>query len=212
MAAERVTATTQLEPDDDDDVAAARDGDRGAFARLVARHDDALLLLATRLLGDLRAAEDARQAAWLRIWRGLPAFDRHARFRTWAWRIVVNGCRDVQRRAATRLQDQGEPLSAAAALPDPAPDPATVIALGEAAAEVRAALRELPEDERECLVLRHWHDLAPAEIAAVVGRPRTTVQSCLARALTRLALKLRARGAIDDRAPRVSHERQGGER
>jgi RNA polymerase sigma-70 factor (ECF subfamily) len=193
-----VDETRSSDPIDGDDVAAVRRSDRMAFKRLVARHDDGLLHLAARLLGDLREAEDMRQAAWLRIWRALPGFDGHARFRTWAWRIVVNGCRDARRRATARLATASQPLTTAATVPDPAPGPASTAIDCEDARAVRHALDQLPDDERERLVLRHWHDLAPGEIAAVVDRPRTTVQSCLARALTRLALKLRRRGVGEE--------------
>jgi predicted DNA-binding protein (UPF0251 family) len=55
-----------------------------------------------------------------------------------------------------------------------------------------AAIESLPADEREAVVLRHYHELNASEIADVVGRPRTTVQSCLARALSRLSIRLRA--------------------
>lgn len=191
------------------DVGDARAGDRAAFARLVARHDRALLELATRLLGDVRDGEDARQAAWLKIWLALPSFDEQSSFRTWSWRIVVNTCRDGRRAAARRVQPASghEP---APALIAHAPSPDVATAASEEAALVRAALAELPDEERECLVLRHWHGLAPQEIAAVVARPRTTVQSCLARALTRLQLKLRPRLARDD--DRRSRDTNGGMR
>ncbi len=172
----------------------ARGGDDDAFRELVGRHDGALLGLATRLLGERSEAEDLRQQAWWRIWTALAQFDGRARFATWAWSIVVNLCRD-RRRAQARAASCEAPASPAtlAALVDGATSPPEALLSDERAALVRAALASLPDDERECLVLRHYHDLAPAAIAEVVGKPRTTVQSCLARALLRLQMRLRPR-------------------
>jgi RNA polymerase sigma-70 factor (ECF subfamily) len=191
----------------------ARGGDAAAFRALVARHDRALVELATRLLGDADEAHDVRQQAWLRIWQALPRFDGRSEFRTWSWQVVVHLCRDRQRWRTRRVQRATVAIEAAEvrelAAPDCAPDAALLNE--ERTAQVRAALAALPDDERECLVLRHYHDLAPAEIAAVVGRPRTTVQSCLARALLKLHQRLRPTLEETDGLPRSrSANRVGG--
>jgi len=169
----------------------ARQGDARAFRRLVELHDRALVELAARLLGDADEAHDVRQQAWLRIWQALPRFDGRAGFRTWSWQVVVHLCRDRQRWRARRGDRATVAIEAARELAAPDATPDSALLAAERTAQVRAALASLPDDERECLVLRHYHDLAPAEIAAVVGRPRTTVQSCLARALTKLHQRLR---------------------
>ncbi|MSR45663.1 MAG: sigma-70 family RNA polymerase sigma factor [Planctomycetes bacterium] len=198
---------------DREDVEEARAGDRAAFKRLVQRHDRALLELTTRLRGDRRDGEDARQIAWLKVWRGLPDFDSRASFRTWSWRIAVNACRDLQRGSLRRGGDGSGPrLEPVAGTTverqlvgfDNAPDRALLER--ERAALVRVALAQRPDDEREGLVLRHYHDLEQNEIAAIVQRPRTTVQSCLARALMRLHLKLRASFAPELPALRADQE------
>lgn len=184
----------------------ARGGDDDAFRGLVARHDGALLALATRLLGERDAAEDLRQQAWWRIWKALHQFDGRARFATWAWTIVVNLCRDRRRARGRAVPLEATSATATlATLVDGAAPPPEALLQNERAAQVRAALASLPDDERECLVLRHYHDLAPAAIAEVVGRPRTTVQSCLARALLRLQLRLRPQLAQDEAQRRTPH-------
>jgi len=168
----------------------ARAGEVAAFDELVRKCDRPLVELAGRLLDERSDAEDVRQLAWIRVWQGLADFDERARFTTWAFRIVVNLCRDRRRERARREARLDGALRGESVATDEL-EPAEALARAELAACVRAALASLPADERECLVLRHYHDLPAAEIGAVVGRPRTTVQSCLARALTRLQLKLR---------------------
>jgi RNA polymerase sigma-70 factor (ECF subfamily) len=168
----------------------AKAGDASAFDELVRRGDRRVVELAARLLDDRVEAEDVRQLAWIRVWRGLADFDLRSRFTTWTYRIVVNLCRD-RRREQARRDDRVELGLDAVRTPDRAPEPDAALARDELAERVRAALAQLPDDERECLVLRHYHDLDATAIGAVVGRPRTTVQSCLARALTRLQFRLR---------------------
>ncbi len=209
--------TTAHDSDDRELVEQARAGDDDAFRALVARHDGVLLALASRLLGDRDEADDLRQQAWWRIWRALGDFDGRAGFATWAYRIVLNLCRDqrrshARRRALSAAPGGGHHDARLAELADSALEPEEQLLRRERATEVRAALAALPDDERECLVLRHYHDLAPGAIAAVVGRPRTTVQSCLARALLRLQLRLRAQlpGDSDDAPSSGTAETEGG--
>lgn len=81
---------------------AAAEGDRPAFATLVARHYDRIFSLAWRLSGNRADAEDLAQdicaalPAKLRNWRA------EARFTTWLYRVVVNAAHDQRRRRATR--------------------------------------------------------------------------------------------------------------
>lgn len=81
---------------------AAAEGDRAAFATLVARHYDRIFGLAWRLSGNRSDAEDLAQdicaalPVKLRNWRS------EARFTTWLYRVVVNAAHDQRRRQATR--------------------------------------------------------------------------------------------------------------
>jgi RNA polymerase sigma-70 factor (ECF subfamily) len=167
---------------------AARDGDAAAFDALVAACDRVVLELAERLLLDHHEAEDVRQLAWLKAWRALPQFDARASFPTWLYRIVVNACRDRTRARQRTAPTRSLPPALAAAQRGPAAD----LERRELRQRVASAVEALPAEEREAIVLRHFHDLNAGEIADVVGRPRTTVQSCLARALARLNFRLKS--------------------
>lgn len=65
----------------------------------------------------------------------------------------------------------------------------------ETGRELAVLLRELPEEQRVAVVLRHVNDLPVAEIAAVMGRPEGTVKSHISRGLARLR-ELHRRGAL----------------
>jgi RNA polymerase sigma-70 factor (ECF subfamily) len=171
---------------------AARAGDAAAFDELVRTCDRVVLELAERLLLDHHEAEDVRQWAWFKAWRALPGYDARASFPTWLYRIVVNACRDRARTLRRAPPTRPLPLSLVPKSSERASGPAGALEHAELRERVVAAIESLPADEREAVLLRHYHELNASEIADVVGRPRTTVQSCLARALSRLAIRLKA--------------------
>ena len=81
-------------------VAAARDGDRGAFEELVRATTAETYTLALRLLGNEEDARDVAQEVYLRAFRSIGRFRGDASFRTWLYRITAN-C------AATSLGKRG---------------------------------------------------------------------------------------------------------
>ena len=174
---------------DESTLAGLRARDPGAIEVLVERAGPILLRLAHRLTGDLDTARDLRQLALLRAVEGASGFEGRARFSTWLHRLMVNLCRDHVRRTDARAKalDLAVRRNSRSAVHEPADRPAE---RGEAAARVAEALGALPSDEREAIVLRHYHDLPFPEVAAVLGAPVTTVKSRVARGMRRLEILL----------------------
>ncbi len=161
-------------------VLAVRSGDRAAGERLAARWRPRLLRTARRLLGDVHAAEDAVQDAWLGISRGLPRLREPARFPAWAFGILQRRCADAHRRRY-RERDTGAPLT-----DDDAVSPST--------AESRLALNEafdaLSLDHRTAAVLYYGEGLTLAEIALATDVPVGTAKSRLFHARRQLRAHL----------------------
>jgi len=175
-----------MSPDTDEDdralLAAHAAGDRQAFGRLVARHQERLWAVALRTLGDREEAADALQDALLSAYRAAGSYRGDARVTTWLHRIVVNACLDRVRRRAVR---------ATVPLPEQErPDPRDEMAARETALEVEAALAALPADQRTALVLVDVQGMPVADAAAVLGVPTGTVKSRCSRGRARLALTL----------------------
>src|SRR5262245_32479732 len=86
----------------DDVVARAQEGDHAAFEKLAAASINRLYAIARRVLRDSTAAEDAVQECLVRAWRDMRALRDPARFEAWLYRLLLNACRDEQRRSRHR--------------------------------------------------------------------------------------------------------------
>jgi RNA polymerase sigma-70 factor (sigma-E family) len=147
-------------------------------AELYAAHRLRLVRLALLLVDDQDSAEDVVQDVFARLPRGWRPNDP-AKALPYLQRAVVNGARSMlrRRRTARLYVVPHEP---------PRPGPESDVILAEEHREVLAALHQLPERQREVLVLRYWSDLSEAEIATTLGISRGTVKSTASRALDAL--------------------------
>lgn len=188
-----------MERDLDDDAALLRahvDGDPAAFGRLVARHRDRLWAVALRTTRDPEEAADALQDALVSAYRRAGSFRGDAAVTTWLHRIVVNAALDRMRRAR-RTEPLPDDLDSLHTLDTPtappgssAGDPERQVLGAEVRRRVHDALRELPEEQRVCLVLVDLEQWPVAEVAERLGVPVGTVKSRCHRGRARLAALL----------------------
>lgn len=159
--------------------------DAAAVEVMVERKLPRLLSLATRMLGDRTEAEDVAQEAFLRIWRVAPDWRRgEARFDTWLHRVVLNLCRD-------RLRKRRETLVAEPPdLPDDRPGAEAGLLAAEDRRRVQHALAELPERQREAIVLQFYQELSNRDAAEVMGVSVEALESLLSRARRQLRASL----------------------
>jgi RNA polymerase sigma-70 factor (ECF subfamily) len=169
-------------------------GDRHAALALTRRITPRVMGYAARMLGGDRAeAEDVAQETMLRLWRMAPEWRQgETKVTTWAYRVATNLCIDRQRTRARRGQVTLD------AVPDPADDgPSAEGRLQEAGrlAALEAALADLPDRQRQAVVLRHIEGLTNPEIAAVMEIGTEAVESLTARGKRALAALLSGRKA-----------------
>lgn len=167
----------------------AAQADRSAFDVLYRRYLDRVYAYAFYQLGDHHDAEDATERTFLAALRALPAFrDRGATFRAWLFRIAHNTIANAHR---TRARRRIDPLSDEDAVPAPvADDPAEVATRADELRRVLAAVRSLPDDRRQVILLRFVDGLSTAEIADVLDRSAGAVRVLQHRALRELAERL----------------------
>lgn len=153
-------------------------GDDGALGELLRRYERPLSSFIHRHTGG-HDVEDLFQETWWRVVRHSARFDPARRFSTWLFQIAVNLCRDWHRRAPPDAQELGDEIVA--------PD---MRQRSEAAADAARLLAELPEPQREVIVLRYYHDFSEEQTAEILGCPKGTVKSRLHHALAQLAARV----------------------
>lgn len=167
-------------------------GDRAAAQILTLRLTPMALRVARRMLGDWAEAEDVAQEAMMRLWRIAPEWRQgEAKVTTWLYRVVTNLATDrLRKRKGYR---QGIGLEEAPEVADAAPDVETRMMDGDRAEALQAALDQLPERQRQAVVLRHIEGLSNPEIAAVLEIGVEAVESLTARGKRALAAALAGR-------------------
>jgi len=178
---------------DDLTVQAARIGDRPAQARLLRWLQDPWYRLCLSLLGDVEKAREATQETAARFLRQLPLFRGDSSVRTWALGIAINVAREMRRspRAMTGVaewDDLARSLADQRRASRPSPDVAAELA--EQRDRLRAVLADLPDRQREAVVLRFFEELSVEETAAAMQCAAGTVKATVHQALRSLRQRL----------------------
>lgn len=173
-----------------EDVALIRrmcDADETALGALYDRWVRSLYSLVFHLLKDADEAEDVVEETFWQAWRKASAYEP-SRGAVSTWLLTIG-----RRKALDRLRAKGrrreEPLTGSNAFADlasSAPDPSQAVEGSERRTRVRAALRELPEEQREVLELGYFQGLSQTEIADATGQPLGTVKTRMRLAMQKL--------------------------
>ena len=158
------------------------DATQGVTA-LYQRHAVGLIRLAIVMLGDRVAAEDVVQDAFFGLYRHWDGLADPGKALTYLRSAVLNRCRNAlrQRQRDSRRGDALRIVESAEA----------TVLVGEENARVLAAIRTLPDRQREALVLRFYLDLSQDETARVMGISTGTVKSATSRAVAALGRALK---------------------
>lgn len=156
-----------------------------AVEAMVERKLPRLIRLATRMLGDRGEAQDVAQETSLRIWRAAPGWRAgEAKFDTWLHRVALNLCYDrLRRRRET-------PVAELPDRPDERPGAEADMLAADDHHQVRRALAELPERQREAIVLQYYQELSNSDAAEVMGISIEALESLLSRARRQLRSRL----------------------
>jgi len=164
-----------------------RQGDTGAFERLLHLYWDDLLGYAESLTLDRDAAKDAVQDVFARLWERREEWRSDCPVRLYLFRAVRNRIIDAHRRSRVwerwRMRWSGE-LRWTPRLPD------SVFEETELAAELERAIASLPERRREIFVLAHLQDFTYREIAELLDLSPQTVANHMSLALRDLRRRL----------------------
>ncbi len=165
-----------MNPQRDDEalMTRARTGDRVAFEALTRRYYAAVVRFCQRSAS--QGAEDLAQETFVRVWNARARYETRQGFRVYLYTIAQNVCRSAARGEGRRHLQLVEP-EALAERPDQQPLASSQLEVLQSHQSVQHALTQLPEAQREVLVLRLSEGLDYAEISQILGRSESTLRS-----------------------------------
>ena len=196
--------------DDHELVQRLREGEESAFVELIDRYGATMLRVAQMYDRDRASAEEVVQETWLAVLNGIDRFEERSSLKTWLFRILTN-------RAKTRGQRDGRmvPFSALAGAsdePDPSVDPDRFLGPDsphpgawaappvawpqekllekETLGVIEMAIDELPEAQRDVILLRDVDGWTPMEVSDALGITDGNQRVLLHRARSRVRAAL----------------------
>lgn len=194
------------------DLEALRDGDEGAFSRLVDRHHASMIRVARLYVGSTAAAEEVAQEAWLGVVQGIARFEGRSTLEAWIFAIVANCAkrRGAQERRTVPLSslardDEGGPAVDPERFLDGAhprwpghwsqpPEPWTSdqVDSRETLEAIAAAMEKLPPMQRAVMTMRDVEGLGADETCQVLGLSDANQRVLLHRARSKVRSALEA--------------------
>ena len=166
--------------------------DEAALAQLYDGYRVILFGLLMRILNNREEAEDVLQEVFLQVWRRAGDFDE-ARGRPFTWLVTLARSRGIdrlrtlaarERVAVAGARDESEVVS----------DAASDAFRSEQREVVNTALAQLPDEQRQLLLLAYFDGLSQSEIAARVGAPLGTVKTRMRTGMMKLRELLKGKG------------------
>lgn len=164
-----------------DHVARIRAGDQAAFGALFRHFAPRVKGFLVKSGADAAQAEEITQEVMATVWHKAHLFDpARASVATWIFTVARNRRIDMLRRQR-RPEPEDLPWG-----PEAEPDQAEVMGLQQESAQLRTALQDLPDTQRELIERAYFGDMSHREIAAQTGLPLGTIKSRIRLALDRL--------------------------
>ena len=159
-------------------------GDADAFHELLIRYEKRIFALAWRLCFDKTEAEDLTQETFLKVWRGARTWKPEAKLETWICRILHNLFIDSRRRTKGQTEELSEDIRSDEDTPEQS------LIKKRTAQEVAEALNELPDRQKEALVLCYYQEMKMKDAADVLSVSQSALEALLFRARKTLKAKL----------------------
>jgi RNA polymerase sigma-70 factor (ECF subfamily) len=199
-------AAQVVAPDDGSVIDALRQGDEGAFARLVDQYHPSLRRVARLYIANRAVADEVVQDTWLGVIQGIWAFERRSSLKTWIFRILINRAKTRAAREGRMVPfprfDAAAEAAEAVIAPDrfqpvdhptepgrwtrPPPDlgasPERWLLAQEVRQHLQSAIAALPEHQRLVLILRDVEGCSTEEVCNALGFQETNTRVLLHRA------------------------------
>ena len=167
--------------------------DRDALATLYERFGRREFSLAVRILSDSVSAEEVTQDVFMSVWRrGATYVSKKGKFTTWLFSIAHNRTIDELRKRRRDLSRTNDDIDDHLNLKSGDVSPADATVAQSEYAKIRAAMEDLPEEQKNVVELSYFKGLTQTEIAEKTGQPLGTVKTRMRLALKKLRKALSA--------------------
>lgn len=180
---------------DEQIVKLAVDENPDAFGEIVNRWERKIFALCYGMLRREDEAKDATQEAFIAAYKNLDSFRGDAKVSSWLHRIAVNKCLSRMRRDKSRSEsffDESDSAEENIFTADANLSPLKLTEKNERTMAVRQAVRTLPMDLRQVVIMKEFEEMTFQEISDAMEMPLSTVKSRLYTALKQLRLKLKS--------------------
>ena len=166
-------------------IEAARAGDRVAFSTIVQRYEGKVGATIVGMLGNIPESDDVAQEVFIRFYKSIHKFEGRSQLGTYLTRIAINQClshieKKKRKRWLNRFKSEDESMILNI------PDRGLSATEKDTQAAVQSALLNLEPDFRSVVVLRMLEGYSTEETAKMLGLPKGTVLSRLARGQKKL--------------------------
>ena len=182
-------------------VAAAREADEVDFVALIDRLETPLLRYAAHLLGDADDAQDAVQEAFLRLHKQIRRHGESSveNTKSWLFRVTHNLAMDMGRKRTRKQEATRKALADAQADPDvtvESTDRLGDLERREACDRAMAELRDLPDQQKQVLLLKVIGDMSLRQISKVTGMSVSNASYRMNQGLRELSRRLKLANVI----------------
>ncbi len=161
--------------------------DEGRFEELYEKYANDVLRVSYFYLGDRQQAEDVTQDVFVRLLTHAPELEA-GREKAWLLKVALNRCRDLWRGSWVKRVVLGSPAMELTPAPDQMDDRLEK-------QELMAAIRRLPADFRDVILLHYYQGYGISEMAELLRVPEGTISSRLSRGRKKLEEILKESGA-----------------
>lgn len=175
-----------------------REGDDSGFTYLIEKYRRQMIHYMFRMTANQAVAEELAQEVFLRVYRSRESYRAEAKFTTWLYRIAtnlgVNYARDHKHEKAAQNVYLDQPDAETGSTPDVADSRLTVeqtMMRNERLSGIRAQVMELPERQRQAVLMHKYQEMDYREIGAVLKLSESATKSLLFRAYQTLRERLK---------------------
>jgi len=159
-------------------------GSQAAMEVLVNKHYKSVFAYLYRKTGDYHTAFDITQDVFIKMIKGLKHYNGVGKFTNWLFKIASNSCLDHDR--SSKAKGINRQIELDDQLRDEHANVWNLLEKKFARKRIQQAIGSLPEDQREVVILKYYHDLRIKDIAEITLSKESTVKSRMRRGLARL--------------------------